>query len=78
MRGSSLEVVVQVPVMETQSCEEVFWKVSCRVGLAARSENLLEEWLERKRKSGPTRWGRKKSALAMSMTLSLSRSGVGR
>lgn len=56
MRGSSLEVVVAVPVMETQSWEEEFWNVSWRVGLEARSVNFLEEWLERKRKSGPTRW----------------------
>ncbi len=57
MRGSEFEVVVTVPVMETQSWEELFWKVSCAVGVWVRSENLFECVLARKRKSGPSRWG---------------------
>ena len=42
MRGSSFDAVVTVPEMETQSCEEEFWKVSWAVLLCARSENLVE------------------------------------
>ena len=57
MRGSELEVVSTMPVMETQSWDEEFWKVSWAVLEEARSVNLLEWMLARKRKSGPTRWG---------------------
>ena len=56
MRGSSLEDVVQAPVIETQSWEEEFWKVTWACSLLARSVNLLECLLARKRKSGPSRW----------------------
>lgn len=55
MRGSSLAVVTTVPEMETQSWEEEFWKVIWAVLSWARSENLLECLLARKRKSGPSR-----------------------
>lgn len=55
MRGSEFEAVVAVPVMETQSWEEEFWKVRRVEGEWARSENLFECVLARKRKSGPSR-----------------------
>lgn len=56
MRGSSLEVVTTVPEMETQSCEELSWKVTWAVLSFERSANLVESLLARKRKSGPSRW----------------------
>ena len=56
MRGSSLEDVAQTPVIETQSWEEEFWKVTWACLLLAKSVNLLECLLARKRKSGPSRW----------------------
>lgn len=55
MRGSSFELVVTLPEIETQSCEELFWKVSWAVLSFDRSENLLLWALARKRKSGPVR-----------------------
>lgn len=56
MRGSSLAAVVMVPETETQSCEELFWKVTWAVLSCSMSENLVECVLARKRKSGPSRW----------------------
>lgn len=55
MRGSSLEEVVTVPDTLTQSCEELFWKVTWAVLSFSMSVNLLEWALARKRKSGPSR-----------------------
>ena len=55
MRGSE-ELEVALPVMEAQSWEEEFWKVSWTVEECLRSANLSEWLLAKKRKSGPSRW----------------------
>lgn len=55
MRGSE-ELEVAVPVMDAQSWDEEFWKVSETVEECLRSLNLSEWLLAKKRKSGPSRW----------------------